>query len=70
MSKFLLKLNFISGNKKKYVRKPGIFSLKSIFKHKLYTFSETANISKENGVYSFLKLFLEAAMLSVKDSYS
>ena len=52
------------------MREPGIFSLKSIFKYmKLYAFSETANISKENGAYSFLKLLLEAEILSFKDSY-
>ena len=53
-----------------YVRKPGIFGLKLIFKHaELYTFSETANISKENGVYSFLKLILQAKIFFFKDSY-
>ena len=53
-----------------YMRELGIFSQKSFFKHiNLYKFSETANISEENGVYSFLKLLLEAEIMSFKDSY-
>ena len=53
-----------------YVREIEILSLKSVFKHaKLYTFSEPANITGENGVYSFLKLLLEAEILSFKVSY-
>ena len=52
------------------VRELRIFSLKSILEHtKLYIFSEIANISEENGVYSVLKLLLEAEIFSFKVSY-
>ena len=47
-----------------------MLSLRSIFNHmKMYTISEAAKVSKQNSVYSFLKLLLEAEILSFKDSY-
>ena len=47
-----------------------MFSFKSIIKNtKLNTFPETTNISKKDGVYSLLKLLLEAEILSFKDSH-